>query len=75
MRKPGKRLGRIAAAHRDHIGGDHQGGREQKPGHDAGGEQIGDRDRAARRDRIDDHVVRGRDQQRDDRRIRRDVDA
>jgi hypothetical protein len=48
---------------------------QQQAGNDAGGEQVGDRDLPAGRDRIDDHVVRGRQQQRDQRGHRGDVDG
>ena len=44
-----ERFGRIAAAHRDHEGRDHQRSGEQEAGQDAGREQVGDRDGAARR--------------------------
>ena len=53
----------------------HQRKPEQQPGNDAGHEQMRDRNGAARRERIDHHVVRGRDQQRLQRARDRDVDG
>src|SRR5690606_29544124 len=65
---------RIAAMAGDEIGGEHQRRGEHQPGNDAGGEQVGDGDAAAAGDRVNDHVVAGRQQQRDERRHRRHVD-
>ncbi len=71
----GKRLARIIVPDRHDIGRDHQQRRHQQPGQDAGGEQRDDRDAAARRQRIDDHVVARRNQNSDERGADRDVDG
>ena len=59
----GSPFGKFAPA-RDQQDQRHQAEPEQKARDDAGEEQIGDRDRAAGRERIDHRVVRRRDQQR-----------
>ncbi len=63
----------VAAAACDPPAGDHQHDCQQQRGHDAGREQVRNRDRAAGRRGVQDQVVRGRYEQRDQRRGDRDV--
>ena len=66
---------RVVVAIRDDENEDDERQPQQQGRNDAGHEQVGDRDRPAGGDRINDHVVRGRDQKRLQRARDRDVDG